>query len=68
VDYTKINRLPPLRSGSVTTGQTGHGFVGFGCNLCGNHDLFIKMIDPDTEHPLSPGPFAVTEAGWKVHT
>ena len=67
VDYTKINKLPTLRSGSVTNGQTAHGFIGYGCNMCeGNLDF--QTIDPDTEHPLSPGPFGVVEVGWKVHT
>ncbi|MEE6139572.1 hypothetical protein SKC41_24975 [Mycobacterium sp. 050128] len=68
VNYTKIGKLPPLRKGTVTAGQTAHGFIGYGCNLCGNHDLYIKMIDPDTEHPLTAGPFGVVEAGWKTHT
>lgn len=67
VDYTKINKMPPLRTGSVTNGQSAHGFIGYGCNLC-DRNLYIKMIDPDTKHPLSPGPFEVVEAGWKVHT
>jgi hypothetical protein len=62
-----LGQLPPLHSGSVTSGHTAHGFIGYGCNLCSNHDLFVKMIDPDTENPLYPGPFAVVEAGWKVH-
>jgi hypothetical protein len=71
VDYQKINKMPPLRTGSVTTGQTAHGFIGYGCNECrrsGERGLYIKMIDPDTENPTSPGPFAVVEAGWEVHT
>ncbi|HEY4042037.1 MAG TPA: hypothetical protein VGM32_09370, partial [Rhodopila sp.] len=62
---------PPLRSGSVTSGQTAHGFIGYGCNLCrrsGDQSLYIEMIDPDTENPLAPGPFRVIEAGWQVHT
>jgi hypothetical protein len=66
VDYTKINKLPPLRTGSVTNGQTAHGFIGYGCNMC-EGDLYIKMIDPDTENPYGQ-PFEVTEAGWKIHT
>lgn len=51
VDYTKINKMPPLRSRSVTAGQIAHGFIGYGCNFCGNHDLHIKMIDPDNRTP-----------------
>jgi hypothetical protein len=67
VNYVKINQMPPLRTGSVTNGQTAHGFIGYGCNMC-QGDLYIKMIDPDTEHPLDRGPFGVVEAGWKIHT
>ncbi len=67
VNYAKINQMPPLRTGSVIAGQTAHGFIGYGCDTC-DYDLYVKMIDPDTEHPLSPGPFSVVEAGWKIHT
>jgi hypothetical protein len=28
IDYTAINKLPPLRHRSVSAGQTAHGFVG----------------------------------------
>ena len=67
VAYGKINKMPPLRTGSVTNGQTAHGFIGYGCDKC-DRNMYIKMIDPDTEHPLDPGPFGVVEAGWKIHT
>ncbi len=30
VDYQAINKTPPLRSGTVTNGQTAHGFIGYG--------------------------------------
>lgn len=66
VNYEQIKRLPPLRKGSVTAGQTAHGFVGYGLQDRG--DVYVEMIDPDTEHPLEPGPFGVVEVGWKVHT
>jgi hypothetical protein len=56
------NKLPPPRKGLVSAGQTAHGFIGHGCNSCGGHDLYVKMIDRDTES-TSPGPFAVVEAG-----
>jgi hypothetical protein len=66
VDYTKINRLPPLRTGNVTNGQSAHGFIGYGCNSC-QGDLYIKFQDPDTENPNATTP-SVTMAGWKIHT
>jgi hypothetical protein len=59
VDYTKINKLPPLRTGSVTNGQTAHGFIGYGCNMC-RGDLYVKFADPDQGGTTD-------EAGWKVH-
>jgi hypothetical protein len=65
VDYTKINKLPPLRRGSVTAGQTAHGFIGYGLQSQG--DVYVKFIDPDTETPNSSSP-SLTVAGWKVHT
>jgi hypothetical protein len=67
VNYQKIAKLPPLRSGSVAAGQTAQGYIGYGCNSCGGHDLYVKMIDPDTENP-STEPYGVVEAGWKIHT
>jgi hypothetical protein len=60
VDYTKINKMPPLRSGSVSNGQTPHGFIGYGCNMC-QGNLYIKFDDPDQRG-------TTTDAGWKVHT
>lgn len=66
VDFAKINKMPPLRTGSATNGQTAHGFIGYGCNMC-EGNLYIKFQDPDTENPNSPTP-AITVAGWKVHT
>jgi hypothetical protein len=59
VNYQKINKLPPLRSGSVTSGQTAHGFVGF--DQQGEGDLYIKFDDPEQGGTS-------TEAGWKVRT
>lgn len=66
VNYAKINKMPPLRTGSVTNGQSAHGFIGYGCNGC-RGDLYIKFQDPDTENPNSPTPIH-TIAGWKIHT
>jgi hypothetical protein len=66
VDYTKINKMPPLRTGSVTNGQSAHGFIGYGCNMC-RGDLYIKFQDPDTEDPNSTAPVN-TVVGWKIHT
>jgi hypothetical protein len=66
VNYTKINKMPPVRSGSVTAGQTAHGFIGYGCNMC-EGNLYIKFQDPDTENPNSTTP-TTTAAGWKIHT
>jgi hypothetical protein len=60
VDYTKINKMPPLRTGSVANGQTTHGFIGYGGNL-NEGDLYIKFCDPDQGGTAD-------EAGWKVHT
>lgn len=59
VNYQKINKLPTLRTGSVTNGQTAHGFVGY--DQQGQGDLYIEFNDPD-----SGG--TTPEAGWKVHT
>lgn len=60
VDYQKINKLPPPRSGSVTNGQTAHGFIGCGGNL-NEGDLYIEFNDPDSND-------TTPEAGWKAHT
>ncbi len=61
VDYQKINKTPPLRSGSVTNGQTAHGFIGYGSNV-NQGDVYIEFNDPNA--PAAPTPLA----GWKVHT
>jgi hypothetical protein len=61
VDYQKINKMPPLRSGSVTNGQTAHGFIAYDSNIK-QGDLYIEFNDPDA--PAAPTPLA----GWKVHT
>jgi hypothetical protein len=61
VDYQKINKTPPLRSGSVTNGQTAHGFIGYGSNV-NQGDVYIEFSDPNA--PAAPTPLA----GWKVHT
>jgi hypothetical protein len=61
VDYQKINKTPPLRSGSVTNGQTAHGFIGYGGNV-NQGDVYIEFNDPNA--PAAPTPLA----GWKVHT
>ena len=50
VDYTKINKMPPLPTGSVTNGQSAHGFIGYGCNL-NEGDLYIKFCDPTKAAP-----------------
>ncbi|BBZ49095.1 hypothetical protein H7H82_15090 [Mycobacterium heidelbergense] len=65
IDYRAINKMPPLRTGSVTNGQSAHGFIGYG--LQDEGDLYVKMIDPDTENPYAQ-PFGVVEVGWKIHT
>jgi hypothetical protein len=44
-------------SGTVTAGQTAHGFVGYA--LPDEGDLYIEFRDPDSGG-TSP------EAGWKV--
>jgi hypothetical protein len=61
VDYQKINKTPPLRSGSVTNGQTAHGFIGYGSNV-NQGDIYIEFNDPNA--PAAPTPLA----GWQVHT
>lgn len=56
MNYEAANKLPPLRTGSVTARQTAHGFVGF--RLCTRHDLYVRVDDPDdvSNH----------EAGWQA--
>lgn len=61
VDYQKINKTPPLRSGSVANGQTAHGFIGYGSSV-NQGDVYIEFNDPNA--PAAPTPLA----GWKVHT
>lgn len=61
VDYQKINKTPPLRSGSVTNGQTAHGYIAYD-SIVKQGDLYIEFNDPDA--PAAPTPLA----GWKVHT
>nr|WP_231986382.1 hypothetical protein [Mycobacterium sp. E2479] len=60
-DYQKINKMPPLRTGSVTNGQTAHGFIAYAGNI-NQGDVYIEFNDPDA--PAAPTPLA----GWKVHT
>ncbi len=61
VDYQTINKTPPLRSGSVTNGQTAHGFIAYGGDVK-QGDVYIEFNDPNA--PAAPTPLA----GWKVHT
>lgn len=61
LDYQKVNKTPPLRSGSVTNGQTAHGFIGYDSTVK-QGDIYIEFNDPDA--PAAPAPLA----GWKVHT
>jgi hypothetical protein len=61
VDYQKINKVPPLRSGSVTDGQTAHGFIAYD-GAINQGDVYVEFSDPDA--PAAPTPLA----GWKVHT
>lgn len=61
VDYQRINKTPPLRSGSVSNGQTAHGFIAYDGNI-NQGDVYIEFNDPDA--PAAPTPLA----GWKVHT
>jgi hypothetical protein len=60
VDYQAINKTPPLRSGSVTNGQTAHGFIAYGGDVK-QGDVYIEFNDPN-----APAPTPL--AGWKVHT
>jgi hypothetical protein len=57
VNYTAINKLPPLRLGAVNAGQTAHGFVAIGLGDAG--DWYIEVTDPDDVSDI--------EAAWKVH-
>lgn len=61
IDYQTINKTPPLRSGSVTNGQTAHGFIAYDTNVK-QGDIYIEFSDPKA--PAAPTPLA----GWKVHT
>lgn len=61
VDYQKINKTPPLRSGSVTNGQTAHGYIAYDGTV-NQGDIYIEFNDPNA--PAAPTPLA----GWKVHT
>lgn len=58
VNYTAINKLPPLRLGSVSAGQTAHRFVAIG--LGGAGDWFIEVTDPDDVGDI--------EAASRVHS
>jgi hypothetical protein len=57
VNYTAINKVPPLRLGAANAGQTAHGFVAIG--LGGAGDWYIEVTDPDNVGDI--------EAAWKVH-
>jgi hypothetical protein len=57
LNYTAINKLPPLRMGVVNAGQTAHGFVAIGLGDAG--DWYIEVTDPDDVSDI--------EAAWKVH-
>ena len=61
IDYQAINKMPPLRSGTVTNGQTAHGYIGYDGNVK-QGDLYIEFSDPKAV--AAPTPLA----GWKVHT
>lgn len=61
IDYQAINKMPPLRSGTVSNGQTAHGFIGYDGNVK-QGDVYIEFDDPNA--PAAPTPLA----GWKVHT
>ena len=61
VDYQKINKTPPLRSGAVTNGQTAHGYIAYDSTVK-QGDFYIEFNDPNA--PAAPTPLA----GWKVHT
>ena len=59
VDYQRLNKMAPLKSGGLHDGQAAHGFVGFAMPTGG--DLYITINDPAQLAPY-------TEAGWIVHT
>lgn len=61
VDYQTIGKTPPLRSGTVTNGQTAHGFIAYDSNVK-QGDFYIEFNDPNAA--AAPTPLA----GWKVHT
>ncbi|OBA59982.1 hypothetical protein A5647_15760 [Mycobacterium sp. 1100029.7] len=61
VDYQQINKMPPLRSGTVTNGQTAHGFIAYDGSVK-QGDVYLEFNDPNA--PAAPSPLA----GWKVHT
>jgi hypothetical protein len=61
MNYQTINKMPPLRSGTVTNGQTAHGFIAYGSDVK-QGDVYIEFSDPNA--PAAPTPLA----GWKVHT
>nr|WP_297796251.1 hypothetical protein [Mycobacterium sp.] len=61
VDYQKVNKTPPLGSGSVTNGQTAHGFIGYDGDVK-QGDVYVEFSDPKAV--AAPTPLA----GWKVHT
>lgn len=58
VDYSAINKVPPLRSGQLTVGQTAHGFVAI--RLSTEAEWYVKVADPDDSSNI--------EAGWAVRT
>jgi hypothetical protein len=61
VNYQQINKTPPLRSGTVTNGQTAHGFIAYDGTVK-QGDVYIEFNDPNA--PAAPTPLA----GWKIHT
>ncbi|CQD18031.1 hypothetical protein BN000_04041 [Mycobacterium europaeum] len=61
VHYQQINKMPPLRSGSVTNSQTAHGYVAYDGSVK-QGDVYIEFNDPNAA--AAPTPLA----GWKVHT
>jgi hypothetical protein len=61
VSYQAINKTPPLRSGTVTNGQTAHGYIAYASTVK-QGDFYIEFSDPKAV--AAPTPLA----GWKVHT
>lgn len=61
VDYQQINKMPPLRSGSVGNGQTAHGYIAYDGSVK-QGDVYIEFNDPNAV--AAPTPLA----GWKIHT